>query len=146
MAKLIAAAVLISLIYVGINAAWDAAFQSGVDSERVAWQADVAAKIEDARKIEQDRQEKINDLLQKQYDELAGINGALLDDLNSLRDRPDRPDEPSVPDDSRTSCEGADGRDLSGPDARFLVGLAARADTLRTGLAACYDYADAIMH
>ena len=87
-----------------------------------------------ARRIEAQRNEKqqrINDELQRQT-RLVGAR--LADVLAGLRNRPERLPEPA-----REACQGASGAELSGPDAAFLVRLAARADQLRADLTACQD-------
>ena len=72
-------------------------------------------------------------------DELAQVRAdavvAALAYSENVRNRPDR--VPGTTDAPRTACAGATGAELSGPDAVFLVGLAARADELRAELGAC---------
>lgn len=95
-----------------------------------------------ARETERQRQEGINRALQDQYDEVSNINTGLAADLDRLRQRPDR----RVPGDSGTDCAGATGAELSSRDAVAFARLAARADELRAGLRACYQYADTLIH
>lgn len=113
----------------------------GAVGERLDWQEVVNTATDKARKDEQRKQGVVNALSRKQYDELAGINTGLLHDLDGLRNRAPRL---SVPEDTGTVCEGATGRELSRPDAAFLTREAARADTIRSALDACYQYADAL--
>ena len=62
--------------------------------------------------------------------------------LRELRQRAERPvDLPEAP---RANCAGATGAELSRSDAEFLVGEAARADTIRAGLTACYQVMDGL--
>lgn len=67
---------------------------------------------------------------------IAAVQRELAD---SLRKRPDRPSEPGLPAPAgdRDAAPGCTGAELYRGDAQFLVGLAARADTLRLQLAAC---------
>lgn len=67
---------------------------------------------------------------------IAAVQRELAD---SLRKRPDRPSEPGLPAPAgdRDAAQGCTGAELYRGDAQFLVGLAARADTLRLHLAAC---------
>lgn len=100
--------------------------------------------VQKARAEEQKQQEAVNEALRKQNLSLAGVNTGLLRDLDGLRVRPARPSSaPGVPQAPRPDCEGGTGAELSRPDAEFLVGEAARADTIRAGLTACYEVIDA---
>lgn len=116
----------------------------GHQSERATWQAKVeearAEASESARHQEQVKQGKINEALRKENERMARINAGLADDIDELRNRPPR----RVPKTTGTSCEGATGAELSGSDAQFLAGLAARADRHRAALEACYEYADTV--
>lgn len=69
--------------------------------------------------------------------ELKMVTTRLNSALRELRERSDRRPEASAP-----SCQGATGRELSGPDAEFLAGEAARAESLRAGLKECYGWVD----
>jgi uncharacterized membrane protein len=102
----------------------------------------IMAATEKARTTEREQQEGINRALQYQIEEMAGVNAGLAADLDRLRQRPARP---SVPRDPGVDCAAATGAELSGPDAGFLVREAARADELRAGLRACYQYADTLI-
>ena len=124
-----------------IAGTWFHGNYSGVTAERLEWQETIKAATDEARKDEQRKQGVVNALSRKQYDELASINTGLLHDLDGLRNRAPRL---SVPEDSGAVCEGATGRELSQPDASFLTREAARADTIRSALDACYRYADAL--
>jgi hypothetical protein len=101
------------------------------------------AAAEEARATERKQQEQVNAELQKQKDSLDGINAGLRRDLSVLlSSRPSR--KAGVPGSSGADCTGGTGAELSREDAGFLVGEAARADTLRAALTACYGYADAL--
>lgn len=118
----------------------------GHHTERTAWQVKIeqarANASEAARQIERKRQEAANAAAQKQMDELGRINAGLTADINRLRNRPAR--IVRMPGDTRATCQGATGAELSGPDARFLAGLAARADECRATLNTYYEWADGL--
>lgn len=116
-------------------------YVAGQDSIRAGMAETVSKAVKAARKDEQEKQGKINEALQIQYNKMAGINSQLTDDIARLRNRPDRG---HLPDDSRANCKGATGAELSAADAEFLTREVARADRLRTALEACYTYADSI--
>ena len=80
----------------------------------------------DADKIRKDKDAQIN-----------AINSQLVDAISQLRKRPSRSEQAS----NGQSCNGAS---LSAEDAEFLIREAARADTIRAGLEACYKQYDAI--
>ena len=115
--------------------------ESGKDSVRADMADAVRIATENARKIEQEKQEKINAIAQHQQNELQNINTKLLDNIKRLHNRPNKR---HVPKDNKATCEGATGAELSRPDASFLTREAARADTIRTALKACYKYADEV--
>ena len=129
------------LMLVLVAAIWFHGDYHGATGERLKWQTAVQIATDEAREDEQKKQGIVNALSRKQYDELASINTGLLHDLDGLRNRSSRH---SVSPNTRTVCKGTTGRELSEPDAGFLTREAARADTLRTALAACYQYADAL--
>lgn len=72
---------------------------------------------------------------------IAAIHSRLVVALDSLRNRPERRDSAAP---TAADCKGANGAELSRLDAGFLAGEAARADTLRAGLEACYTQYDAV--
>lgn len=113
----------------------------GIDSVRADMADKVKVATENARKEEQAKQEKVNAITQEQLNNINTINDRLNDDLDELRKRPNNR---YVSKDNQTTCKGATGKELSEPDSRFLVRLAARADKLRAGLKACYKYADEV--
>lgn len=122
------------------TAAWFI-YTAGQDSIRAGIAETVAEAVKKARADEQKKQGEINEITQKQYDEMAGINARLTDDLARLRNRPDRG---HMPDDTGAKCAGTTGAELSAADAEFLTRETARADRLRTALKACYEYADKV--
>ncbi len=117
-------------------------YEAGADSVRVEAAEKVKKATAKARKEEQDKQGKINEINQKQYDSLVNINANLNTDLNGLRKRASRR---HLPKNSKSVCKGVTGEHLSSEDSRFLTREAARADRLRTALKACYKYADTIV-
>ena len=124
-----------------IAGAWFHGSQHGKGVERLLWQIKVQRATDVARAAEKQRQESVNNAIQKQYDDLAGINNSLVRDLNRLRSRPTRN---SMPGNTAVTCKGATGRELSAEDASFLTREAARADRHRAAVAACYAYADSL--
>ena len=135
--KIIAIIVILSMLG---TAAWFI-YEAGADSIRVDMAKAVKKAVKKAREDEQKKQDKVNEIAQKQHDEMAVINDQLNVDLDRLRDRPDRR---HLPDDTKANCKGTTGAELSAEDGRFLVRETARADKLRTALKACYSYADSI--
>lgn len=116
----------------------------GDSARNTAWIAksekDRRAAIEQALTIERKQQENVNEALRKQAADQASINNRLRSDLVSLRNRPERASGMSAT--ARSACAGATGAELSRSDSEVLVGEAARADTIRAGLAACYQVID----
>lgn len=118
----------------GSNAA-DTRWKAKIEQQR----ADAESK---AREQEKTWQEAANAIVKNQDAKLAATRRNLDAALDSLRDRPDRPAADSKP--TGTDCKGSTGAELSRSDARFLAGLAARADEIRVGLEACYEFADKV--
>lgn len=103
----------------------------------------VASAASEARRIERKEQEVVNHALRTQNDSLAGIAARLRTDLERLRNRPERPvSAAGMPAAPGASCPCGTGAELCRPDAEFLAIEAARADTIRAGLAACYAVID----
>ena len=121
------------------------AYFYGVDVTDTKWiaktQTAINQAVADARAEEKIKQDKVNAISQKQFDDLSNINDQLNDDIISLRNRPGRRDGAG---NTKADCKGTSGRELSGPDAEFLTREAARADRIRKALIACYSYADSI--
>lgn len=119
----------------------------GSNSERVRLMAQFEHErvdmVQKARDTEKKWQGAINEITTNQAEKLAEVQHNLDVAIVSLRDRPERPTR--LPDTPRIECSGASGRELSREDAEFLVREAARADTLRVGLEACYSAYDGTM-
>lgn len=107
------------------------------------WAEQREKAVRTARAEEQKQQEAVNEALRKQNLSLADVNADLVRDINGLRLRPPRTPSAGVPQAPRADCQGGTGAELSREDAEFLVGEAARADTLRVGLVTCYEVIDA---
>lgn len=97
----------------------------------------VVDAVKEAREKDKKKQEIADAATKKQIEEERRINRKLLTAYNKLRDRADRAAGRAQP---KPSCKGATGADLSRQDGEFLIGEAARADTIRAGLEACYEY------
>ncbi|RYF30744.1 MAG: hypothetical protein EOO23_04445 [Comamonadaceae bacterium] len=96
------------------------------------------SETNEARQIEQRRGAMQTEITEAKNAEINSINRRLADALERLRNRPDRlPIDP-------VACKGATGAELSGPDAGFLEREAARADSLRAALSACYKQYDSL--
>ena len=100
----------------------------------------VNAALEAERKLQKDKQEKIDELAQEKYDKERAINATLNRNLDKLRKRASRYKEQS--NSNVKACEGQTGAALSYQDGRFLIGEAARADEIRNGLDICQRYID----
>lgn len=96
-----------------------------------------------ARMEEQEQQGKINAILAEQNRRAQSVAANLARELDGMRQRAERA-ERSVSNAARAACAGADGRELSRPDAEFLARLAARADEQRAALSACYAVLDGL--
>lgn len=89
----------------------------------------------EARRLEQARRKVIQEAEDAKNEELRRVGARLNAAIVELRGRADR--AVGMPEAGRKACAGANGAELSRPDASFLVGEAARADALRAELAAC---------
>lgn len=134
----------------GVLVAYHWAWQNGYDARDMEARAALVAHVQRAlaqaeamRAVERELQEETDATLRNQAAELAAVNRRLSGELRRLRERPARAAE--LPGAARAECAGATGAELSGPDAGFLAREAARADRLRAGLKACYEYADSLM-
>lgn len=130
-------------IYLAIAAALVAGYfawakhQQGIGYEKrtAEYNAIALEATAENRRIEQRRQSIAADITKAKDETIRSINARLLDALDGLRNRPERS---STTAGNTANCQGATGADLSKPDAEFLEREAARADTLRAGLDACY--------
>jgi len=102
--------------------------------------ADLAASAEN-RRIEQRRQSMAGEITKAKDAKIRHINDLLVAALDELRNRPERRSSAAG---DPADCKGSTGADLSRPDAGFLAREAARADTLRAGLEACYAQYDSL--
>lgn len=118
----------------GSNAA-DTRWKAKIEQQR----ADAEAK---AWEQEKTWQEAANAIVKNQDAKLAATRRNLDAALNGLRDRPDRPAADSKP--TGTACPCSTGAGLCKQDAEFLVREASRADSIRVGLEACYEFADKV--
>lgn len=114
----------------------------GLKKLAVKVNAATIAATKKAREEEQIKQEKVNAIAKKQYEDISGINATLVNDIAGLHERESRR---NVSEATELRCKGATGADLSKSDAEFLIRLAARADKIRIGLRSCYDYADEVV-
>jgi len=116
---------------------WNAHGSNAEHTRMVAkLESERAQALQKARDIETQWQEEVNEVTTKQAEKLAEVQHHLDVAIISLRDRPKR--SATLPDTPRVECAGASGRELSREDAEFLAREAARADTIRAGLEACY--------
>lgn len=122
---------------------WHASGSNGADAR---WKAKITAEnltaTQEARAKEQMWQGVVNETAKNYEIKLAVVRRNLDTALNGLRDRPERPATGSQATGTGQSC--ATGTSLCRQDSEFLVREAARADTLRAGLEACYAYVDAV--
>lgn len=98
---------------------------------------------------EQTKQEKVIREKEHQYQsdadkirtekdaQIKAINSQLVDSISELRKRSSRSSE-------ATTRQGGTGATLYAEDAEFLIREAAKADTIRAGLEACYKQYDSI--
>lgn len=116
-----------------------------ISTLRVTIAQGVAAAAIEARAIERILQEKTNEALKTQNDELAGVAGKLRADLERVRKRAERvATAAGVPAPARPACAGASGAELARGDAEFLTRYAALAAEQDAALKACYEVFDAI--
>ena len=104
-----------------------------------AWQLSVTEDANAALKAQQKLQEQVNAITVQSQKDKSAIAGRLAAALDELRNRPLRLSESA-----RAACDGVSGRELSAPDAGFLVREASRADRLRTDLDACQKWVKAV--
>lgn len=128
------------LAAVGVLAAGLGGYRVGVRTTLADWQAAELKAVAAARGIEEARgrrQAEIQNALQRDRDR---ITADLDDAVRRLRDtRRER-----LPEAARTACAGTTGSELSREDGEFLIREAARAETLRKALEACYAADDAL--
>lgn len=88
--------------------------------------------VEAAREKEANWQSDVEVLTNVHQAELARVAAARDAAVRELRNRPDR-----MPAAATAACAGSTGAELSRPDAEFLAGEAARADSLAADLGTC---------
>lgn len=128
---IIGAAVALALSFgsgVGVGYKWESANFN-------AYKLDQEKKT---REKEQEHQAAADQIRRDKDAKIADINNKLVDAIAELRKRPARPDQIT------TDGQSCSGRSLYAEDAEFLVREAARADIIRTALAACYDQYDKV--
>ena len=118
----------------GSNAA-DTRWKAKIEQQR----ADAEAK---AREQEKTWQEAANAIVKNQDAKLAATRRNLDAALNGLRDRPERPSTDTKP--PGIECPCSTGAGLCKQDAEFLARESSRADDIRSGLEACYEFADKV--
>jgi len=122
--------IIAALLLVGAAGGWKA--HVGIIAQR-----DLAQAKENFRTGEH-RTEASAKITKAKDEKLASINARYIAALGELRKRPERRPVDTA------NCQGATGAELSGPDAGFLEGEAARGDTLRTELGTCYEKYDSL--
>lgn len=133
--------IIVSFIFAAISGLWlHVSHYREVVDELAYTKAQIKAIVAE-RAEERTRQEATNNAVQKQADTERAINADLLRDIDRLRNRPKRVRTIIHP---GAACQSATGAELSREDADFLSREAARADTIRTALIACYAYADGL--
>lgn len=133
---------------------WWKGYSSGKENVQHKWDAERAqqqlahAKLVDlVRKTEQQLQQTADQHQKEKRDALDRLTRQHRAVLDSLRDRPQRPTAAGAVSGGAGAAKGqpgCTGAELHREDAEFLVGEAARADTLRAELEACYVQYDAV--
>ena len=95
------------------------------------------AIAEETRQKEIEHQTAADKIEKDKNAQIKAINSQLVDAISELRKRPNRPENASI-------GQSGTGSTLYAEDAEFLIREASRADTIRTGLDACYKQYDAI--
>lgn len=116
-----------------------ACLYAGYSFEHDRGKVALAKSVDKAREAEANWQIAAEAITEVHTNELRRIAADHVRDLDGLRSRSAR-----LPETSRSACNGATGAELSERDARDLVSLAARADVVRSDLAACQEWAKAI--
>jgi hypothetical protein len=122
--------IVLALLVMTFSIGWGSAikYRNGQDA-KAALEAS-----ETARESERLAQRNLTRIADAKNQELRAVGDRLADALERLRNRPAR-----LPEASRAACEGATGRELSGPDAAVLERYAADARRLQLELGACQD-------
>ena len=107
----------------------------GYSFEHSRFVAFKAAIAEETRQKEIEHQIATDEIRKVKDAQIRDINSKLVDAISELRKRPSRPESP-LPGQTEQSCNGSQ---LYAEDSIFLIREAARADTIRIALQACYD-------
>ena len=110
---------------------------SGYSFEASRFERYKAQQVIDTQAKEREYQQKADQIEKDKNAQIRNINNQLADAISELRKRPSRPQQAGT-----GSC--GTGATLYADDAEFLVREAARADTIRAGLKACYDQYDTL--
>ena len=99
-----------------------------------------ADQITQAHKKEQESQLATDEIRKTKDAQIKAINNQLFDAISELRKRNSRTDKSN----NGQTGQGCNGSQLYAEDSIFLTREAARADTIRTALDACYKQYDAV--
>ena len=131
------------LLYVKLGAAALALFFAaylGYSFEHSRFVAFKTAIAEETRVAEKQYQAQADQIRIEKDAKIKAINTQLVDAISELRKRPSRTAETSYGQTGQ-SCNGSE---LYAEDSIFLTREAARADTIRIALQACYDQYEAL--
>lgn len=115
--------------------------QGGYDRAKNEYTALALKASEQARSREQELTVKASLITKDKDEKISNINARLAVAIGRLRDRPERT---SAANSNSSNCKGVSGAELSRPDAEFLNREAARADSIRAALSACYEQYESI--
>ena len=99
-----------------------------------------ADQVLETQKLKDEHQAAADKIEKDKNDQINAINSRLANALVELRNRPSRPKSEAT---NASTC--GTGATLYAEDGSFLIGEAARADTLRSALQACYEQYDSLM-
>jgi len=99
-----------------------------------------ADQVLETQKLKDEHQATADKIEKDKNDQINAINNRLANALVELRNRPSRPKSEAT---NASTC--GTGATLYAEDGSFLIGEAARADTLRSALQACYEQYDSLM-
>jgi hypothetical protein len=115
------------------------------DAEKVRLEREAQVLADKVRQAERDMQTAADKQQKEKRDAIDRLTRDHRAVLDSLRKRPQRPvDAVPGPAGAAQGQSGCTGAELHREDAEFLIGEAARADTLRAELEACYVQYDAV--
>ena len=133
-----------ALVAVSVTAAYFKVHHDGVLEGR----EEIQAKWDSNEEIRRMANRAASDKLSGEVQTIRNKNARSLSDIQSRLDLANREllqraNRRLDTDATSSGCAGAAGTELSRQDGGFLKGEAARAESLRSGLAACYDELDA---